>query len=76
MGSMSMKSARNRVSEAIRQRLRAYGVSEETANREIFWEAINELEKIAVDEVELNRVARVLAVCPEKIEGLQEGLRE
>jgi len=66
MGSLSRQRAANRFQTALQQRLDV--ASDPTEAQQAYGDALEALIKIAIDEVELDRVARGLATNPDAID--------
>jgi len=66
MGSLTRQRSRERFYDALQQRLRR--AENSVKKQQVCSEAIDKLVDIAIDEEELDRVSRELAVRPEEIE--------
>lgn len=62
MGSLTRLRARNRLQIALKQRLATADTS--AARRAVYQDVVDCLARIAIDEAELDRVARDVAVAP------------
>lgn len=63
MGDLARKNAGARYRQALKQRLES---SEEP--EELLWTVVTHLERVAIDSIELDRVAHELAADPDAIE--------
>lgn len=66
MGSLTRKRAKNRLLDALNQRLEEADSHGEVI--EIYEETVSKLADLATDSVELNRLAEEIAVDPDKID--------